>query len=71
MEAKNQFDGEPDPEILKTGGPRPSFTELSTLSTWAPIDVKAKRQLYCLIFCMNLLDVVPPSKRDREANGSG
>jgi hypothetical protein len=37
----------------------------------APIDVKEKRQLYCLIFFINLFDAGPPSNLANEANGSG
>jgi hypothetical protein len=37
----------------------------------APIDVNEKRQLYCLMFFMNFLDVESPSNVANEANGSG
>lgn len=54
--------------ILNMGGPRPSLNELSIC---APIDLKANRQLYCLIFFIIFLDVVLPSKAAKDANGSG
>jgi hypothetical protein len=38
---------------------------------FAPIEVNAKRQLYCLMFFMNLLDAALPSNLAREAKGSG
>jgi len=38
---------------------------------FAPIEVKAKRQLYCLIFFINLLEIGPPSDLARVARGSG
>lgn len=47
---------------------RTSFTERSIL---APIEVKAKRQLYCLMFRINLLDIGPPLKVASVGRGSG
>jgi hypothetical protein len=56
------------PHILNSGGPRPSLTELSIC---APIDVKANKQLYCLMLLMNLFEVASPSNLARENRGSG
>src|SRR6266540_4499282 len=56
------------PQILKTGGPRPSLMEESI---FAPIDVKANRQLYCLMFRMNLSELESPSNLANELRGSG
>jgi hypothetical protein len=36
----------------------------------APIDVNANKQLYCLMFLMNFLEVVLPLKDAKDANGS-
>jgi hypothetical protein len=53
---------------FKFGSPRPSLIELSIC---APIDVNANKQLYCLMFFINLFDVASPSKHARDASGSG
>jgi hypothetical protein len=37
----------------------------------ATIDVKANKQLYCLMLLMNLFEVVSPSNLARENRGSG
>ena len=56
------------PQILNTGGPRPSFmVEL----IFAPIDVKENKQLYYLIFSINFLELESPSNLANEAKGSG
>ena len=49
--------------ILNNGGPQPSLIE--------PIEVKAKIQLYCLIFETKLLDVESPLNFASGPNGSG
>jgi hypothetical protein len=54
--------------ILNRGGPRPSFTDVSIC---VPIDVNANRQLYCLIFFINLFDDLFVVKRTKDASGSG
>lgn len=40
-------------------------------SIFAPMEVKANRQLYWRIFFMNLLHLASPSNLDNEAKGSG
>lgn len=37
----------------------------------APIEVNAKRQLYRLMFFINLLETGPPSNVAKDAKGSG
>ena len=37
----------------------------------APIEVNAKRQLYLLMFFINLLETGPPSNVAKDAKGSG
>jgi hypothetical protein len=40
-------------------------------SMLAPIEVNAKRQLYRLMFFINLLEIDPPSNVAKDAKGSG